>query len=180
MLEKNCYIRIADKKGKNMSRLFVVHCVDTEGPLNETLEVTFNRIYNVTGKNISPSKEMLQKIQNGEIDFNGKEEIAKFIFSKRLLNYNRNWKDLDEMLDLITSEKYRSRYKDSYGTGWKYSWFIVDFADFIINPRDRIIGYHAILDHYKTYYERHNMSEDDFQWHAHPMSTYYPKIPPKT
>ena len=156
-----------------MSRLFIVHCVDTEGPLNETLEVTFNRIYNITGKNITPSKDMLEKIQNGEIDLNGKEEIAKFIFSKRFLNYNRNWKDLDEMLDLITSEKYRSRYKDSYGTGWKYSWFIVDFADYTINPRDRIIGYHAILDHYKTYYERHNMSEDDFQWHAHPMSTYY-------
>ena len=42
-----------------MANVYIVHCVDTEGPLNESLEATFIRVKNVTGVEISPSKDNL-------------------------------------------------------------------------------------------------------------------------
>lgn len=59
------------------------------------------------------------------------------------------------------------------GGGWIFNWFIVDFADFIFNPRNRDIGYNNIYNHYASYYRIHSLNQDEFQWHAHPMSTYY-------
>lgn len=156
-----------------MGTVYIVHCIDTEGPLNESLEATFQRVKNLTGIELFPSKSNLEKIQNKELNLNGYEEIAAKVFSKRLMSYNRDWHDIDKMLDNITSEQFRSRYKDSNGNGWIYSWFLVDFADFKINPRNRDIGYNNIFSHYLSYYKLHGISQDDFQWHAHPMSTYF-------
>ena len=155
-----------------MANVYIVHCVDTEGPLNESLEATFIRVKNVTGVEISPSKDNLIKIQNKEIDLKGYEDIAAKIFSKRIMSYNKTWSDVDKMLDHITSVDFRKKHADSYGNGWQYSWFIVDFSDFVINPRCRDIGYNNIYDHYKSYYRINKIKEDDFQWHAHPMSIY--------
>ncbi|MBQ7479316.1 MAG: hypothetical protein IJT01_10570 [Selenomonadaceae bacterium] len=155
-----------------MGTIYVVHCIDTEGPLNETIEATFERIERFSGKKLEPTEENLKKIQNGEMDLGGKEESAKYVFSERFLRYNRTWDDFDHMLDLLTSEEYRLRYADSNGNGWKYSWFIVDYVDFLANPRGKELGYHAIYDHYQTYYHRRHVTGDDFQWHAHPLSTY--------
>ena len=155
-----------------MGKVYVVHCIDTEGPLNESLEATFQRVKNLTGIELFPSKDNLAKIQNGEIPLNGYEELAKKVFSKRLMSYNRDWHDVDEMLDRITSESFRKKHADSKGNGWVYSWFLVDFADFVINPRNRDIGYNDVFKHYESYYRLHDMDQDDFQWHAHPMSTY--------
>lgn len=156
-----------------MGTVYIVHCIDTEGPLNESLEATFQRIKNLTGAELFPSKSNLEKIQNKELNLNGFEEIAAKVFSKRLMSYNRDWHDIDKMLDNITSEQFRSKYKDSNGNGWVYSWFLVDFADFKINPRNRDIGYNNIFSHYSSYYKLHGMNQDDFQWHAHPMSAYF-------
>lgn len=156
-----------------MGTVYIVHCIDTEGPLNESLEATFQRIKNLTGVELFPSKDNLTMVQNKELDLNGFEEIAAKVFSKRLMSYNRDWHDIDKMLDNITSEQFRNKYKDSEGNGWLYSWFLVDFADFKINPRNRDIGYNNIFSHYLSYYKLHGMNQDDFQWHAHPMSTYF-------
>ena len=152
--------------------VYVVHCVDTEGPLNEDIYATFQRIKNLTGVALQPTPENLRKIQNKETDLHGYEDLAARVFSERLMNYNRDWHDVDNMLDHITSEKFRKSYADSEGNGWIYSWFIVDFADFDYNPRNRDIGYNNIYNHYINYASNHNMNQDDFQWHAHPMSIY--------
>ena len=56
-----------------MKILHIVHCVDTEGPLNETINATFERLKNVFGFNIYQSKKNLSKLQNKEINLNGKE-----------------------------------------------------------------------------------------------------------
>ena len=54
--------------------VYVVHAVDTEGPLYESLEETFKRIENIYGFAFEPSRNTLKKLQNGESDLNGKEE----------------------------------------------------------------------------------------------------------
>ena len=62
-----------------MSKLgivYIVHCIDTEGCLYESLKETFLRIERFTGKKITPSVENLRRIQNKEINLDGKEEIT--------------------------------------------------------------------------------------------------------
>ena len=55
-----------------MKELHVVHCIDTEGPLNETLEATFERIKHIYHIELETSEEKLNKLQNGEIKLDGK------------------------------------------------------------------------------------------------------------
>lgn len=153
--------------------LYIVQTIDTEGPLYESLTATFERIEQLTGKRIEPSVENLKKIQNKEMNLGGKEDMAALAFNSRLLNYNKTWDKMDSFLDDITSNEFRCKYADSFGNGWKYSWFIVDHADYVNNPRHKDLGYNSIFTHYQEYYSEHHISEDDFQWHAHPMSFYH-------
>ena len=48
--------------------LFVVHCIDTEGPLKETLNATFARLNKTFRLNFKPSKKKLNDFQNKKID----------------------------------------------------------------------------------------------------------------
>ena len=155
-----------------MANVYVVHCVDTEGPLNESLEATFQRIFQITGVDLEPSIDTLKKLQNKEIFLDGKEDLIAEIFSQRLLSYNKDWTELDRMLDRITSNDFRKKHPDSDGNGWKYTWFIMDHVDYEINPRNKITGYNAIWDHYMEYYRLNHLYDDEFQWHVHPSSVY--------
>ena len=46
----------------------VVHTVDTEGPLNEPLKVTFDRIYALSGLKFKPTEINLKKILEKTVD----------------------------------------------------------------------------------------------------------------
>ena len=50
----------------NENILYVVHCVDTEGPLDEKLEDTFERVNKIFGLELKPSMEVLEKLQKLE------------------------------------------------------------------------------------------------------------------
>ena len=52
-----------------MKTVRFVHCVDTEGPLNETLASTFKRLYDAYGVRIKPTMNNLRKIQNCQYPF---------------------------------------------------------------------------------------------------------------
>ena len=156
----------------NIGRVYVVHCVDTEGPLDESITDTFKRIEEITGIHLEPSESTLKKIQEKRIDLSGKEDILADIFSERLLSYNRDISSIRRMLEEITADSFRMRHIDSYGGGWKYSWFIMDHIDYEYNPRYRLTGYNAIYDLYKDFYLNHKIKEDEFQWHVHANGTY--------
>lgn len=55
--------------------LYVVHCIDTEGPLNETLDATFERLWSIFGVKLAPTKDNLMRLQRGEVDLGGNEEL---------------------------------------------------------------------------------------------------------
>ena len=59
-----------------MKKVYIVHCIDTEGPMYESLEETFIRIKKITGIDINPSNNNLKKLQNEEINLNDKESIV--------------------------------------------------------------------------------------------------------
>ena len=55
-----------------VKKVYIVHCIDTEGPLNENLKTTFKRIYSIFGIKLKPTKKNLIKIQNKKINFGKK------------------------------------------------------------------------------------------------------------
>ena len=54
--------------------VYIVHCTDTEGPLYESLEATFLRLFEIFSLDLQPSPELLLKLQRCEINLNGLEE----------------------------------------------------------------------------------------------------------
>ncbi len=58
--------------------IYIVHCIDTEGPLFESLEDTFNRVEDVFRVKLNATHQNLKKLQNGSIDLAGQENaVAK-------------------------------------------------------------------------------------------------------
>jgi len=55
----------------NEKILYIVHCIDTEGPLTETLEATFERLYSIFNIKMDPTKENLELLQNKQIKLGG-------------------------------------------------------------------------------------------------------------
>jgi hypothetical protein len=43
--------------------VYVVHCVDTEGPLHESVEATFERLKAIFGIDLEPSVALLRQLQ---------------------------------------------------------------------------------------------------------------------
>ena len=51
--------------------LYIVHFIDTEGPLYESIPETIKRFNEIYGKKLEPTADNLKKIQNLEINLNG-------------------------------------------------------------------------------------------------------------
>jgi hypothetical protein len=150
--------------------LYVVHCVDTEGPLDETLEATFVRLESLFGISLPATKDNLLKIQRMEIDFQGNEQAIAKCFAPELLKYNSNWLEIDSMLEEILADKFRLQQPDSFGNGWIYSWHCMDHMGFTDNPRNKDYGYGKIFRFYKSKLNEFGSSFDEINWHFHPLS----------
>jgi hypothetical protein len=152
--------------------VYVVHCVDTEGPLYESIEATFERLKEIFGiSGIKPTKENLRKIQNCKLDLNGLEQKVAEVFSEKLLNYNDDWTKLDKMLYKIMGEEFRDKFPDSNGQGWIFNWHCMDHLEYELNPRRKSVGMHLIFDHYSQKIAETN-SKDRIHWHFHPEAVY--------
>ena len=65
--------------------VYICHCVDTEGPLYESLSANFERLKDIFGIDMPATKENLQKIQSKQIDFGElTDQIADVFSDKRL------------------------------------------------------------------------------------------------
>lgn len=149
--------------------VYVVHCIDTEGPLHESIPATFKRLKEIFDLEFEPSLETLKKLQNSEIDLGGKEvEVAK-VFSPELLAYLDTWDKIDSMLLKIMNSNFRNEIKDSFGSGWVYNWHCLDHVGFSVNPRRRDMGHHAIFDHYLNMINTTNSKQDGLHFHHHPV-----------
>jgi hypothetical protein len=162
------------KNNYKNSTVYIVHHVDTEGPLYESIEETFKRITEITGKELclNPTKENLKKVQRGEIEHLKSEDIEKIkiIANPHLLNYKNSWAEIDEMLFRILSDDFRQKFKDSFGNAWIFNWHIMDHAGFETNPRHRDLGYLNIYDHYvEILNQTDSLNKDEIHWHFHPV-----------
>ncbi len=156
----------------NEKTVYVVHCIDTEGPLYESLDATFQRLRELFDVDLETSHATLKKLQNQEMDLGGKEELIARVVDPKLLSYNDSWEKIETMLAEIMSEPFRKKLPDADGNGWVYSWHCLDHIDFQINPRRREMGYHNIHDRYVEFLDKYDSPMDAIEWHFHPMSTY--------
>jgi hypothetical protein len=150
--------------------MYVVHCIDTEGPMTEDLYDTFERLKLIFGIDIPPSRENLSKLQNKELDLSGKEEEVAKVFSRDLLNYKESWQEIKDMLLNCMSAEYRNKILDDYGNGWIYSWHCMDHAGYRDNPRRKDLGFGNIFKFYKQMIHETNSNKDEINWHYHPLS----------
>ena len=153
--------------------VLIVHCIDTEGPLYESLEAKFERLKDLYGiDSLPPTKETLSKLQKAELDLGGLEQNVALTLNGHLLNYNDTWDKIDAMLERCMDTEFRYQLPDSYGEGWVYNWHCVDHVGYEYNPRRRDMGYHNIFDHYSAILSGMPECRDELHWHFHPMSTY--------
>lgn len=152
-----------------MSKVYIVHCIDTEGPLLESPEAPFQLIKNVFNIDIEPSEENLIKLRKKQIDLNGLEDAVANIVDQRKATLG-TWTEIDSMLKRVMSPKFREELKDSDGNGWIYTWCCVAHTGFTgVNPRHRDSGYNNIFDHYKRLVEAQKYG-DVLGFHYHPVS----------
>ena len=154
------------------TNLYVVHCVDAEGPLHESLDATFERLTEIFDLHIEPNEEALRKLQTGEFDL-GSGDLEKSVaetLNPAHLKYMKTWEMLDAMLNRLDAPEVRLALPDSAGNGWKTSWHCLAHHGFDPrkNPRRRDLGVHAVFDHYRTRY-RDSRWKDGIHWHYHPV-----------
>lgn len=149
------------------SNLYVVHCVDTEGPLFESLERTFDRVNSVFGLDLAPSKRLLADLQTGNCDLGGREDEIARMLNPAFLDLNDSWEKLRRNQDELFSREFRNAHADPRGKPWLINWFCCDHVGFTDNPSRREIGLHKIYDYY-----RDRLKETDFgdtlELHFHP------------
>ena len=150
--------------------LYVVHCVDTEGPLNETLDATFERLDSIFDIKLAPTKDNLTLLQNKKIDLADREDAVAKCFAPPLLKYNANWLELEQMLDDLLSITFRKQYPDDFDNGWVYSWHCMDHIGYLNNPRHKDVGYGNVLRFYKSKLLEFGITQDEINWHFHPLS----------
>ena len=150
--------------------LHIVHCIDTEGPMYESIEETFKRIESIFSIKIKPCKENLKKLQEKQIDLDGNENKVCNLVSKKRITLNSNWEEIGEMLNNIQSKEFRNKLVDSVGKGWRYNWFCLDHVNMNgENPRNRDLGHHKVYDFYSKKSLEKNNQEDFISWHYHPL-----------
>jgi hypothetical protein len=151
-----------------MKTFYIAHCVDTEGPLHESLNATFERLKHIYHLNLKPSKNLLTKLQKRLVDLGGLEESVQNSVNPKLLNYNNNWKKIYSMLDECLDLNFRNKFKDSFNNGWIYNWHCVDHVDYDYNPRRRTLGYNKIFDYYRSILKKKKCENDGMYFHYHP------------
>lgn len=152
-----------------MEEVLLVHCVDTEGPLYESLTATFERIEATFGLDFTPSKEQLTRLQQGlDVPDHLKDRVMDFVSTDRL-DYNRSWTEVDAMLDTLMSRQWRMEHVDDFENGYVFSWFVMDHVGFVSNPRQRALGFHSVYEHYVEQLRLNNPEQDALYWHFHPV-----------
>lgn len=153
--------------------VLIVHAIDTEGPLRESLAATFERLEHLFGvKGLPKTEKTLQLLKEKKLPLGGKEEKVAELLSRHSLDYNKTWKEVDAMLSRIMSTKFRMSFPDSYGEGWVYNWHCLDHVGFKTNERFRDLGIHKVFDHYRAILKREKNCPDALHYHFHYISTY--------
>lgn len=146
-----------------------MHCVDTEGPMSETLLDTFKRVSQVFGLKINATKANLRNLQSGRSKLVPSKisiEVAEY-FSQDNLDFLTSWEEIYSSLDAL--DELRESLLDDLKNQWKFTFFCVDHVNYTSNPRNKHFGFGEI---HRKYFDRivSKGHSDEIQWHYHPKS----------
>lgn len=151
----------------------VVHAVDTEGPLDESIDATFMRLEQIYGLQIEPTVDNLLIVQEGRGQIFGmtdfQAESAQLTFSRVNLAYNRTWDEINSVMKDFFSSRFRGKFLDSRGESWVSSWFCMDHGHIDPNPRGKQLGYGEIHHYYSNLISSYGV-KDEIQFHFHPLA----------
>ena len=151
--------------------VYIVHAVDTEGPLYEGIEGLFTEIKEHFDISLEATQKNIELLRGKNIDLKGKEDLAAyFVRPDRVEQYNETWAQIDKMHSTFMSEDWRKKLMDCDGNPYVVSWFCMDHVGFNYNPRRRAMGYHEIYQYYLSKISEYNASRDGIYWHYHPAS----------
>ena len=150
----------------------IVHAIDAEGPLYQSLSFIFKRLREMYGVELPPSRENLKMLQVGAFDFGVKNELIRETLSERQISTLGDWKQVDAMLQKVTSLESRISNPDSFGNGWVFNWFCLDHVGFEDYPARHDIGFHNIYDRYSALIKSQPYSNDTLQWQFRPISKF--------
>ena len=88
--------------------VYIVHCIDTEGPLYESVDATFERLREIFHLDLPASQDMLRRLQAGDVPLEGLEAAVQKVVDPHLLAYNDTWDKVDAMLAKLMSESFRT------------------------------------------------------------------------
>jgi len=149
--------------------VYVLHAVDTEGPLYESPTETVLRINRITGLSLEASAKTLRDLLSGKISLGDKQQVVSVI-----LKYSKflgDWSQVGDMLKEVTSAEFRDEHAGTDGTPWTFNWHVMDHIGYDINPRRRDIGYHNIFDYYQQLIAE-TPCRDQLGFHFHPEHYY--------
>lgn len=155
-----------------MSVVYFNHCIDTEGPMVESLSSTFARVSQLFGYQLEPSEESLVLLQNGnhpEIKNQDKEKVAS-VFSKNRLNYKKNWDEIIANMQSVMSNSFRTKFSDDQQKPYLFNFYMTDFTGFRTNPRSKCDSPHGIYEKYMKELLDPNFN-DGLYWHYHHVPT---------
>ena len=160
--------------------VYLVYCVDAEGPLHESLNATFQRIEERFRISIDPQPDTLRKLQQGWIPdeykeiLAGKETALLNLIQPKRLDFASDWGELEERISVCFDPNFRAALSDDTGQGIVYSWFTVDRVGMDVNPRRRSLGYHCVYEFYKNKIGigSNDTKRDELYWHFHPPSLF--------
>ena len=148
----------------------IAHCIDTEGPLWESIPETFKRLKQIFDVDLPASRENFLKLQRKEIDLGPITDQVAEVFGPEVMNYHGTWDGIDAMLDVLMSPEYRMELPDSFGNPWVYNWACIDHVGFTENPRRRDLGYMNVYDHFDFLLKtREENARDMIHFHYHPV-----------
>ena len=152
----------------NNKKVFIVHAVDTEGPLTESSSETIKRFNNI----IKPKIRIKNKSQLfAALDQKNFNKKIQKNFNSHLLKYNNSWNDIKKMLQKLEETNLRTKLLDHDNKGYKITWHCMDHVNYKTNLRKKTFGYNKIFDFYKDYINNNNL-KDEIEFHFHPMSIY--------
>ena len=97
----------------------VVHCIDAEGPLHESVEATFPRVRDIFGIDLEPSRDNLARLHLGDIA--GVSDDARLVIRTMLapehLAFNDSWDKVDAAVTELLSDNCRKRLRVSQEIG---------------------------------------------------------------
>jgi len=83
----------------------------------------------------------------------------------------QNWNQVNKLVKLITSNKFRNSVRDSKGKGLIFSWFLLTLTGFKTNPFKRPMKHHEVFDYYnKNFSKNFKKNKDGIYWHYHQPS----------